>query len=154
MMQDVNLRDVHSSDLPIFFDHQADPDSNRMAAFPARARDAFDAHWTKIMADDANIIKTITVGGIVAGNIGSWEQAGERMIGYWLGKEFWGKGIASAALAQFLEQVTTRPLIAHVVKHNIASIRVLQKCGFTFARAETYDGIDGKPEEEFILTLG
>ena len=47
-----------------------------------------------------------------------------------------GKGIATAALAQFLTKIETRPVFAHVAKHNFASIRVLQKCGFQLARED------------------
>jgi RimJ/RimL family protein N-acetyltransferase len=124
------LRDVIESDLPLFFEQQRDPVANEMANFPARDREAFMAHWAKILADETNILKTVLCDDQVAGNIVSWEHSGEREVGYWLGREFWGKGIATRALSLFLEQVTTRPLYAYVVKHNIASIRVLEKCGF------------------------
>jgi RimJ/RimL family protein N-acetyltransferase len=133
MTNSVRLRDVIDSDLPIFFQQQLDPVANEMAAFPARDREAFMAHWAKIMANESNILKTILYGDQVAGNIVSWEQPGEgseREVGYWLGREFWGKGIATRALAALLGQVKMRPLYAHVVKHNVASIRVLEKCGF------------------------
>jgi RimJ/RimL family protein N-acetyltransferase len=142
MPNTVLLRDVIESDLPIFFAQQLDPVANQMAAFPARDRDAFMSHWAKIMADESNIHKTILYGDQVAGNIVSWEHDEEREVGYWLGREFWGKGIATQALSLFLEQVTTRPLVAYVVKHNLASIRVLEKCGFTFK---------GEDDEDMIL---
>jgi len=129
-MLTILLRDVSASDLPIFFEQQLDPIANQMAAFPARDRDAFMAHWAKIMADEANILKTILYGDQVAGNLVSWEHDGEREVGYWLGREFWGKGIATRALSLFLQQVKSRPLYAYVVRHNLASIRVLEKCGF------------------------
>jgi RimJ/RimL family protein N-acetyltransferase len=87
-----------------------------------------------IRADSTNVLKTILFGDQVAGNIVSWEQPGEREIGYWIGKEFWGRGIATRALSDFLGGMETRPRFAHVAKHNIASRRVLEKCGFTIAR--------------------
>ena len=43
-----------------------------------------------------------------------------------------GRGIATAALTAFLRLEQTRPLYAGVAKHDAASVRVLQKCGFTF----------------------
>jgi RimJ/RimL family protein N-acetyltransferase len=145
----VLLRDVTESDLPIFFEQQLDPAANQMAAFPARARDAFMAHWTKILGDETVVTKTILFDGHVAGNVVSWQQSGEREVGYWIGKEYWGKGIATQALAVFLSHVTARPLYAHVAKHNIASIRVLEKCGFTISG----EGARGEEVEEFILIL-
>lgn len=148
------LRDVTESNLPIFFEQQLDPDATAMAAFPARDRESFMAHWAKIMADDSNILKTILFDGQVAGNIVSWEQSGEREVGYWIGKEFWGKGIATKALAAFLGHVKTRPLYAHVAKHNIASRRVLEKCGFRMFGMEWVLDMQGENKvEEFILKL-
>lgn len=144
MTHDVHLRDVIESDLPVFFEQQRDPAAIQMAAFPARERAAFMAHWTKIMADETVTLKTILCDEQVAGNIVSWQQNDEREVGYWLGKEYWGKGLATQALAEFLKQVTQRPLYAHVAKHNLASIRVLEKCGFT-----RY----GENSEEIILKL-
>ncbi len=148
------LRNVIASDLPIFFEQQLDPVANQMAAFPARDREAFMAHWAKIMADDNNILKTILYGDQVAGNIVSWEHSGEREVGYWLGRSFWGKGIATRALEMFLELVTARPLYAYVAKHNLASIRVLEKCGFTVAGEDKGLSSTGSEEvEEVILKL-
>ncbi len=124
------LRDVIESDLPIFFEHQRDPEATRMADFPARDREAFDAHWERVLADPALTAKTIVFEGQVAGNIGSWEQDGRRLVGYWLGREFWGKGLATQARAELVEELSTRPLYAYVAKTNAGSIRVLEKCGF------------------------
>lgn len=153
MADEILLRDVIESDLPIFFEQQLDPDATAMAAFPARDRDSFMAHWAKIMADESVILKTILCDSQVAGNIVSWEQEGEREVGYWVGKEFWGKGIATKALAEFLTQVKTRPLVAHVAKHNVASRRVLEKCGFTLLKEEKYYNTSGEEIEEIILKL-
>ena len=149
----VTLRDVTQEDLPIFFEHQLDAEATRMAAFPSRDRDAFMAHWARIMSKETNetgILNTILADDTVAGKQcpARREAAGEPNIGYWLGKTHWGKGIASAALAQFLTKIETRPVYAHVAKHNFASIRVLQKCGFQLAPEDMSD--DG---EELVMEL-
>jgi RimJ/RimL family protein N-acetyltransferase len=148
------LRDVTEDDLPIFFEHQLDPAATEMAAFPSRDKDAFMAHWAKVMANDSVILKTILFDGQVAGNMVSFEMSGKREVGYWIGKEYWGKGIATRALAAFLDQVKTRPLYAHVAKHNIGFRRVLEKCGFTIV-GEDKGPLDahGKKFEEFIFEL-
>jgi RimJ/RimL family protein N-acetyltransferase len=153
MAHEISLRDVQDCDLPVFFEQQLDPDAARMAAFPSRDYDAFMAHWSKIKSDGTTVIKTIVADGEVAGNIVKWEQAGDGAVGYWLGKEYWGQGIASAALSQFLALVKARPLHAYVAKHNLGSIRVLQKCGFTISGEAKFSGVDGEPGEELILTL-
>ncbi len=147
------LRDVTASDLPIFFEQQLDPEATAMAAFPSRDRESFMKHWAKIMADESVILKTILFDGQVAGNIVSWEQAGEREVGYWIGKEFWGKGIATQALLLFTGLAKTRPLFAHVAKHNIGSRRVLEKCGFTVVGEDKYFDAKGEQIEELILKL-
>jgi RimJ/RimL family protein N-acetyltransferase len=143
----VTLREVTREDLPIFFEHQLDAEATRMAAFPSRDRDAFMAHWARIMTNETGILNTILADDIVAGNIVYWEAAGEANIGYWIGKTHWGKGIASAALAQFLTKITARPVYAHVAKHNLASIRVLQKCGFQLGPEH------GSDAEELVMEL-
>ena len=101
MTIDVKLREVEQSDLPVFFEQQRDPLANQMAAFPARDRDMFMAHWTKIMQDESILLRTILFEGQVVGNLVSFEISGKREVGYWLGREFWGKGIATQALAEF-----------------------------------------------------
>ena len=154
MISSVLLRDASETDLAIFFEQQLDPDAIQMAAFPSRNREAFIAHWSKIMVDDSVVIKTILFNGDIAGNIVCFEQLGEREVGYWLGKEYWGKGIASQALTQFLDVIKTRPLYAHVAKHNIASKRVLEKCGFKIAAEDKFfSKIFGQDIEEYILIL-
>ncbi len=136
MTEDVRLRAVRRADLEIFFEHQLDPEASHMAAFPSRDRDAHFAHWDKIGQDETKITRTIVVGEDVAGNIGSWVQDGEREIGYWIGKAYWGRGIATSAVQQLLREVQERPLFAWVAEHNTGSIRVLEKTGFAFDRAE------------------
>jgi RimJ/RimL family protein N-acetyltransferase len=154
MASKIQLRDVIETDLPVFFEQQLDPEAAQMAAFPSRNEEDFMRHWAKIMADQSVQIKTILFDGEVAGNIVCFEQLGEREVGYWLGKGFWGKGIATRALEEFLEEIKTRPLYAHVAKQNIGSKRVLEKCGFTIAGEDRFfSEIFGKNIDEYILIL-
>src|SRR4051812_3399973 len=102
-----------------------------MAAVTSRDREAFDLHWSFIRADEAVVLRTIEVDGEVAGNIGSFIDGGRVMVGYWIGREFWGRGIASDAVREFLEVEPRRPLVATVATHNAGSLRVLEKCGFS-----------------------
>ena len=126
----VTLRPVEPADLPILFEHQLDPVANAMSGVPARDRDAFMAHWERILADETSVIRAVVADGRVAGNVLSFIHDGRREVGYWIGREHWGGGIASAALAAFLEIETRRPLYAGVVETNLGSLRVLEKCGF------------------------
>ena len=153
MRNDVRLRDVEPADLPVFYEHQLDADATAMAAFPSRDRAAFDAHWaTNVLGNAAAVTQTVLIDGQVAGYIGSWPQDGARLVGYWIGKEHWGKGVATKALAAFLHLVTERPLHAHVAEHNVGSIRVLEKCGFSFEREERVEDAD-QEVVELVLVL-
>ena len=157
MASDVTLRDMRDDDLPLFFAQQLDPDANFMAAFTVKDptdRDAFMAHWARNRADKSNIHRTILADGQVAGNIVCYEEAGEPEMSYWLGREFWGKGIATKALAAFLQQLPRRPLFARVAKDNADSRRVLEKCGFRIVGAGSgYANARGAITEEYILRL-
>jgi RimJ/RimL family protein N-acetyltransferase len=139
---DVRLRDVIEEDLPFFFEHQRDPEADRMVPFTPRDREAFEAHWARILEDETVIKRTVLVDGRVAGNVVCFDQAGERLVGYWIGREHWGRGVATRALSEFLGQVKERPLHARVAKRNVASIRVLEKCGFTLAGEESDGEVD------------
>ena len=144
-------------DLPIFFVQQLDPDANYMAAFTApdpTDRAAFAAHWAKIRGDDSIVLRTIVCDGQVAGYVASFVAWGERQVSYWLGKEYWGRGIATTGLRLFLCELKSRPLAARAAKDNLASIRVLEKCGFTITGHDR--GVAearGMEIDEVLLTL-
>jgi RimJ/RimL family protein N-acetyltransferase len=154
----VVLREVQAEDLPLFFEHQQDPEANYVAAFTAQDpmdRRAFMAHWTRILGDATKTTRTILSEGQVAGSVSSYEEtAGHPEVTYWLGKPYWGKGIATAALRALLAQVTTRPMYARVAKDNRASLRVLEKCGFTIIGEDRgFANARGQEIEEWLLQL-
>lgn len=129
----ITLRALDDADLPIFFAHQRDREAAYMAAFTAKDPDdwpAFLAHWAKVRSDPTIITRTILVGEQVAGSVSVHSWFGEPEITYWIGREFWGAGVATAALRLFLAEVATRPLHGRAAADNRASIRVLEKCGF------------------------
>lgn len=148
----VSLRDATEHDLPILFQHQADAEAARIAAFPSRDFTAFVKHWTNVLADSSVHKKVIVADGVVAGHIGIFGQDGEREVGYWIGREHWGKGIATLALREILQIVLERPLYAHVAAHNLASIRVLEKCGFLRVGEDpTFSAVDGSCVKGFVF---
>lgn len=147
---DVVLRDVSASDLTALFEHQRDPAACAMAQFPARDWPAFSAHWAKLLADPAVVRCAIVAGGEVAGYLVAWPGDGGRLIGYWLGPAFWGRGLATRALALFVARLE-RPLVAYVAAANAASIRVLEKCGFVDDGSGPHAGHDGVSELRLVL---
>lgn len=144
------LREIVEADLPVFHEYECEPEAAAMAAFPSRDRDAFMAHWARTLANDSALTMTIVSDGEVAGNIGCWEADGQRFVGYWIGRRFWGRGLATQALAELVRMVDARPLYAHVVASNVASIRVLEKNGFV--EAERHEAEDGFIE--LVMELG
>jgi RimJ/RimL family protein N-acetyltransferase len=133
-MSMVELREIVDADLPILFAYQAEPEGSAMAAFPSRAEPAFYEHMAKIRANPANLLRTIVAGDRVVGSISSWDAEGEREVGYWIGRDHWGRGYATAALRAFVALDPTRPLWVHVAEHNVGSQLVAQRCGFVFDR--------------------
>ena len=157
-LYDIRLRDVEVDDLPLFFEHQRDPEANWMAAFTRKDpadRDAFMAHWTKILEDEATTIQTILFNGSVAGSVSSYVDEDEHLeVTYWIGKPSWGKGIATCALSAFLEHNKVRPLYARAAADNAASLRVLEKCGFVrIGTNRDFANARGQEIEEVLLKL-
>jgi len=157
-IQELLLRDVVEDDLSWFFEFQLDPGANHMAAFTARDptdREAFTAHWNKILAEPTNIIRTIVCDGQVVGSVSSYEESGKPEVTYWIGRAHWGKGIATRALAAFLSQANTaRPIYARVAKDNLGSRRVLEKCGFqVIGEMKGFANARGEEIEELHLEL-
>jgi RimJ/RimL family protein N-acetyltransferase len=116
--------------LPLLYEWQLDPESNRLAVTNPRQREAFDAHWAKILADPSTINRAILLGETLVGSISCYSADGEDFVGYWIDRAHWGRGIATSALRLFLQEVTRRPLVAIAAAGNTASLRVLEKCCF------------------------
>ncbi|MFN8443977.1 MAG: GNAT family N-acetyltransferase [Caldilineaceae bacterium] len=158
MTNELLLRNVVKDDLPIFFAHQLDQEANIMAAFTAKDptnQAAFMEHWHRILADKTNMIQTILFDGQVAGSVSSYEEEGKPEVTYWLGKEYWGKGLATWALKEFLACINqTRPIYARVAKDNLKSRRVLEKCGFEIiGESKGFANARGQEIEELLLEL-
>jgi RimJ/RimL family protein N-acetyltransferase len=158
MKNELLLRDVLPDDLPIFFEQQLDSEANYMAAFTSKDPtnpEAFMAHWHRNLADETTINQTILFNGHIAGSVSSYEEEGKPEVTYWLGKEYWGKGIATSALTEFLTHHNkTRPIYARVAKDNLGSRRVLEKCRFaTIGESKGFANARGQEIEEFLLEL-
>ena len=140
----IQLRDVMTEDLEIFFENLQDQETTRSEDFPAREKDDFIANWNRILANPAIIKKTVIYDGKVKGSIMCYEKSGKHVVSYCIGNDYWGERIAAGALITLLEQVNHRPLYAYVNYHNITSVHVLEKCGFT---------VRNRSDTEFMLEL-
>jgi RimJ/RimL family protein N-acetyltransferase len=79
-------------------------------------------------------------------------------IGYWLGEEFWGRGIATEALKAVTEHAFNEydlcRLYAHVFEWNQASARVLEKAGYEFeGRLRKSVTKDGKTIDQLMYAI-
>ena len=153
----VALRAVRREDLPVLFAHRRDAAARRMAAFGSGDPDdwpAFEAKWLKLLADSGLLAKTVLVDGVAAGYVGCHPQFGVPSISYWLGRAFWGRGVATRAVAMLLREVAVRPIYARVVWDNAASLRVLARCGFReIARDRGFAHWRAEEDEEVVLQL-
>lgn len=127
----VTLRQLVESDLQVFFEHQNDKGAEEMVGLPSRNREDFFDHWRKVMTNETIILSTILFDDRIAGYLCSFiKEADEREVGYQLGREFWGKGIATRALQLFLPLIPYRPLYGVTPTHNLGSQKVMTRCGF------------------------
>ena len=127
------LREIDDRDLGVLFEHSRDRDAIRMAAFTspeADDRTNFERRWARLRSDGSTTNRVVEIDGRVVGHIASFDLEGHREVTYWIGREDWGRGMATRALQEFLQLEATRPLYAHAASDNAASIRVLTKCGF------------------------
>ena len=160
MTLDLHLREVEPEDLDVLFEQGRDPDAVAMAAFTAADpddRQAFDARWERILGDEPVSVRAIVLDGRLAGSVLTWRDPtlpGPE-VSYWIGREFWGRGVATAALTEFLSTVDPRrPMYGRAAADNVGSIRVLEKCGFVRVAADRgFANARGEEIEEVILRL-
>ncbi|WP_240135841.1 GNAT family N-acetyltransferase [Streptomyces sp. MUM 178J] len=154
---EISLREVRAEDLDLFFEQMQDPEAARMAAFmpegPAdRAR--FDAHWARVLAS-GDVNRTVLADGAPVGHAAVYGPEEEREVTYWIGRDHWGRGVATAALRALLELVPERPLRARAAADNTGSLQVLEKCGFRVTGKDRgFAHARGKEIDEYVLTLG
>jgi RimJ/RimL family protein N-acetyltransferase len=150
----LRLRELAAADLPTMFGYQSDPESNHMAAVVPRTWEQFAAHWEKALASPEVTTRGIVLDEHLIGQIACFMVDEQSWVGYWIDREHWGRGHATKALAELLELIPRRPLHARVAVHNVASLRVLQKCGFLEQERCLCPGDERYlPCEEVILKL-
>ncbi len=153
----VKLRQTEKSDLEFFFQFQLDEEANYLAAFtPTNHTDqkAYIEKFTKFLTDPSITMQTILIDETIAGSIAKFEREGDAEITYWLDRNFWGKGIATTALKNFLAIENTRPIFGRVAFDNVGSQKVLEKSGFV--KIGTDQGFANARQaeiEEFIYKL-
>ncbi|MEO6232743.1 MAG: GNAT family N-acetyltransferase [Ferruginibacter sp.] len=153
----VKLRQTEKSDLEHLFQFQLDKEAGFLAAFMPKDptdKEAYFEKYSRHLKDPTINMRTILVDETIAGSIAKFEIGGDAEITYWIDKKFWGKGIATAALNNFLTIESARPLFGRVAFDNLGSAKVLEKCGFI--KTGTDKGFANARQaviEEFIYKL-
>ena len=102
----VALRPVEDTDLDALFDQMREPESVWMAAFTTGDpgdRSAFDAHMARVRSSPDITLRAVTGDGRLAGSIASFAFRDQTEVTYWIDRAAWGGGIATRALALFLD---------------------------------------------------
>ncbi len=111
--------------------------------YPADGAASFIADATQARAQGTAYHYAIVERGCCIGLCGLKEIDATRRsaeAGYWLGRPYWGRGIATAAMRLLIEiaraDLELRLITAHTLEHNERSVRVLEKLGFRRVRRE------------------
>jgi len=79
---------------------------------------------------------------------------GKREVSYWIGKAYWGQGIATQALEAYLGLVKDRPIYGRAAKDDAASVRVMTKCGFVILWEDKgFANARGEEVTEYVVCL-
>lgn len=151
------LREVRSADVDEFFLQQQDEQANVMAAFaPRNPRDrgVFDFHWSALLRDENSVVYTIEHDGEVAGALVCAGLHEVPELSFWTARQFWGQGITTAAVDEFLAGFTPRPVRAHVPADNIGSQKVLTRRGFAVVdEVKAFSNARAEVVTELVLEL-
>lgn len=156
-MGHIELRDLDDDDLDAVFEMMRDPEAVAIAAFTAERPDdraTFDAWVARERAADDVTLLVVTDRGGFAGTAAAFTVDGDREVSFWIKRQSWGHGVATAALRLLVSHEAERPLFARVAAHNAASIAVLERNGFTeVSRSVAYAPGLGREAEEIVFTL-
>lgn len=154
---DIKLRPTEISDLDSLFLFQLDKEGGYLAAFMPKDpsdKSAYINKYIKLLSDPTVNNQTIILDKVIVGSIAKFVMEGDAEITYWIDRKFWGKGIATKALEEFLTIETARPIIARVAFDNIGSQKVLEKCGFVKTGSDKgFANARQAVIKEFIYTL-
>ncbi|MBL0104660.1 MAG: GNAT family N-acetyltransferase [Bacteroidetes bacterium] len=145
----ITLTPTTPEHLPTLFHFQQNPEGIHLAAFTSKDPNdeaAYMEKYTKLLADPTINNQTIWIDGVIVGSLAKYEMEGEAEITYWIDRKFWGRGIATAALKEFLKIELTRPIFGRAAFDNYGSQKVMENCGFV--RIGTDRGFANARQEE------
>jgi ribosomal-protein-alanine N-acetyltransferase len=129
----ITLAVTEKDDLNLFFQFQLDEEASYMAAFMPKDphnKTAYIEKYTKFLSDPTINMRTIRYNDVIVGSLAKFVIENNAGITYWIDRKFWGRGIATTALKEFLKVEQTRPIYGHVAFDNYGSQKVLEHCHF------------------------
>ena len=129
----ITLIKTEKDDLNAFFQFQLDKEANYLAAFTSKDpndKTAYIEKYTKTLTDPTINMRTIKANDEIVGSVAKFVMENDIEITYWIDRKFWGQGIATTALKDFLKIEQIRPIYGRVAFDNYGSQKVLEKCGF------------------------
>lgn len=153
----ITLTKTEKEDLELFFQFQLDKEANYLAAFTSKDsndKTAYIEKYSKFLSDPEKNLRTIRVNNEIAGSISKFILEKEAEITYWIDRKFWGQGIATAALQNFLKIEKIRPIFGRVAFDNYGSQKVLEKSGFIkIGKDKGFANARQEEIEEYIYKL-
>lgn len=154
---DIKLRPTEISDLDTLFQFQLDKKGGYLAAFMPKDhtdKSAYIDKYLKLLNDPTVNNQTIIIDDTIVGSIAKFLMKGDTEITYWIDRKFWGQGIATNSLTEFLKIEQTRPIYGRVAFDNVGSQKVLEKCGFVkIGTDKGFANARQKEIEEYIYKL-
>lgn len=154
---EIKLRPTVVTDLDNLFQFQLDEEGGYLAAFMSKDptdKAAYLAKYKKLLNDPTVNNQTICMDNNIVGSIAKFVMESDTEITYWIDRNYWGQGIATIALKEFLSIETTRPIFGRVAFDNFGSQKVLERCGFVkIASDKGFANARQMEIEEFIYKL-
>lgn len=146
------LRHWHESDADVLYEYASEPEVGERAGWPPHKsreesleiiRTVFNnpTTWAIVLKETGKVVGAMGYGPSCDCSLPCRE--GEPIVGYWVGKPYWGMGICTEALRLMIDhirQTTAIPsLISGHFADNSASGRVMEKCGFIATGETAFD---------------
>lgn len=151
------LTETEKDDLNELFQFQRDKEANYLAAFTSKDpndKTAYIERYTGFLTEATINMHTIKANDIIVGSIAIFIIEHDVEITYWIDRKFWGQGIATTAVRNFLKTEQIRPIYGRVAFDNYASKKVLEKCGFVnIGKEKGFANARQKEIEEYIYKL-
>lgn len=150
----IELRKTVIADLELLFQFQLDEEACFMAGFMSKGhedKNAYIEKYKKFLSDPTIHMQTIWLNENIVGSVAKYVMDGHAEITYWIDKQYWGQGIATCALNEFLNLEITRPIFGRAAFDNVGSQRVLEKCGFVKVGTDRGFALARKEEIEEVI---